>query len=77
MTPPDRPSQIEEFLVIHALEVEAFRGTLGVHINLNVSNDDVLVTCHIPRDNIHTMVMYGNEPIYDGLKTHKSKAMLS
>ncbi|CAO0800299.1 unnamed protein product [Mucor circinelloides] len=77
LTPPDRPSQTKEFLVICALEVEAFRDTPGARINLNVSNDDLFVTCHIPRDAIHTMVMYGNEPIYDGLKTDKSKAMLS
>ncbi|KAL7325905.1 hypothetical protein PS15p_208324 [Mucor circinelloides] len=77
LTPPDRLSQIEESLVIRALEAEAFCGAPGAHINLNVSNDDLFVTCHIPRDDIHTMVMYGDEPIYAGLKTDKSKAMLS
>ncbi|KAL9558832.1 hypothetical protein MBANPS3_000694 [Mucor bainieri] len=84
LTPPARSPQVEEFLVVRTLETEAFRGTPGAHINLNVSNEeflgrenDLFVARRIPHDDIHTMVMYGSEPVYDGLKTDKSKAMLS
>ncbi|CEP10230.1 hypothetical protein [Parasitella parasitica] len=84
LTPPARTAELEQFLVTRTLEVEAFRGTPGAHINLNVSNedflgrdDDLFVTRHIPHDDVHTIVMYGEEPIYDQLKTDKSKAMVS
>jgi hypothetical protein len=60
--------------------MEAFRA----HINLNVSNqdflerdDDLSVTRHIPHDDVHDLVKYGDTPIYDQLKTNKSKAMVS
>ncbi|KAI8636001.1 hypothetical protein BD408DRAFT_448770 [Parasitella parasitica] len=84
LTPPARSAELEDFLKTRTLEVEAFRGTPGAHISLDVSNedflgrdDDLFVTRHIPHDDVHAIVMYGNEPIYDQLKTDKSKAMVS
>lgn len=84
LTPPTRSPQMEELLLARTLEVEAFRGTPGAHINLNMSNqdfldreDDLFVTRHIPHDDVHAMVMYHDTPIYDELKTDKSKAMVS
>jgi hypothetical protein len=84
LTAPERTPQLEEFILTRTLEAEAFRGTPGAHINLNVSNkdflerdDDLFVTRHIPHDDVHALVKYGDTPIYDQLKTDKSKAMVS
>ncbi|KAL9548346.1 hypothetical protein MBANPS3_005723 [Mucor bainieri] len=84
LTPPTRSDEITRFLLARTLEVEAFRGTPGAHINLNMSNqdflgrdDDLFVTRHIPHDDVHALVAYGAAPIYDELKTDKSKAMVS
>jgi hypothetical protein len=79
-----RSTQLEDFLLTRTLETEAFRGTPGAHINLNVSNEDFLgrdvdlfVTRHIPHDDVHELVKYGDILIYDKLKTDSSKAMIS
>lgn len=84
MTPPVRSPQVAEFLAMRALEVEAFRSVPNAHIDLNASNEDalgcdndVLITRYIPHDDIHTMVMYGDEPSYNGLTTDTSNTALS
>ncbi|KAL9536781.1 hypothetical protein MBANPS3_012370 [Mucor bainieri] len=84
LTTPDRSSELNHFLAARTLEIEAFRGTPGAHINLNVSNqdflgrdDDLFVDRHIPHDDVHALVQYGDCPVYDEMKTDKSKAMIS
>jgi hypothetical protein len=84
LTPPARSAELEGLLTTRTLETEAFRGTPGAHINLNVSNedflgrdDDLFVTRHVPHDDVHHLVKYGETPIYDQMKTDKSKAMIS
>jgi hypothetical protein len=76
LTTPERTSQLDVLILTRTLEAEAFRGTSGAHINLNVSNqdflerdDDLFVTRHIPHDDDHAPVKYGDTPIYDQLKT--------
>jgi hypothetical protein len=84
LTAPERTPKLKHLLLIRSLETEAFRGTPGAHINLNVSNedflgrdDDLFVDRHIPHDDVHNLVKYGETPIYDQLKTDSSKAMIS
>ncbi|GAN07386.1 hypothetical protein MAM1_0159c06883 [Mucor ambiguus] len=55
LTSPAKLPQAEQILAIHALVIEAFRGSPGAHINLNVSNEDLLgrennlfVAHHVP-----------------------------
>ncbi|KAI8886275.1 hypothetical protein K501DRAFT_270010 [Backusella circina FSU 941] len=84
LTSPERTSQLQIFMLVRTLKTEAFRGTPGAHINLNVSNEDFLerddnifITRHLPHDVVHDLVKYGEVPIYDQLKTNKYKAMVS
>lgn len=72
LTPPARSPELEGLLITRTLETGAFRGTPGAHINLNVSNedslgrdDDLFVTRHVPHDDVHHLVKYGDTPIYN------------
>ncbi|KAL9556191.1 hypothetical protein MBANPS3_001985 [Mucor bainieri] len=83
LTPPARSPQLEEFLATQTLEIEAFRGSPGAHINSNVSDEDffghgndLLVARRIPHTEIHTMVMYGDEPVYESLKAGRARTTL-
>ncbi|CAB4426208.1 unnamed protein product [Rhizophagus irregularis] len=79
---PQRDELIELILETRIKETEIIQGKPGVHINLNMSNDDFLenednlfVQKCIPREDLHELVKYGDHPIYQGLRDGQSKAL--
>ncbi|GBC03328.1 hypothetical protein RclHR1_05070012 [Rhizophagus clarus] len=80
---PQRDEPIELMLKTRIIETEIIRGEPGAHINLNMSNEDFLdnednlfVQRHIPHDDLHELVKYGDHPIYQSLKEDQSKAWI-
>ncbi|GBC02369.1 hypothetical protein RclHR1_00460007 [Rhizophagus clarus] len=80
---PQRDEQIELMLKTRIKETEIIRGIPGDHINLNMSNEDFLdnkdnlfVQRRVHYDDLHELVKYGNQPIYQGLKDDQSKAWI-
>ncbi|CAB4376543.1 unnamed protein product [Rhizophagus irregularis] len=80
---PQRDELIELILETRIKETEIIQGKPGVHINLNMSNDDFLenednlfVQKCIPREDLHELVKYGDHPIYQGLRDGQSKALI-
>jgi hypothetical protein len=72
---PQRDEPIELMLKTRIKETEIIRGKPGTHINLNMSNEDLLdnednlfVQRRVPHDNLHELVKYGDHPIHQGLK---------
>ncbi|GES76289.1 hypothetical protein GLOIN_2v1798535 [Rhizophagus clarus] len=80
---PQRDEQIELMLKTRIKETEIIQGIPGSHINLNMTNeefldynDNLFVQRHIPHDDIHELIKYGDRPIYESLKKDKSKAWI-
>ncbi|CAB5351929.1 unnamed protein product [Rhizophagus irregularis] len=68
---PQRDELIELMLKTRIKETEIIRGKPGAHINLNMSNEDLLenednlfVQTRVPHDYLHELVKYGDHPIY-------------
>ena len=73
-----RDEPIELMLKTRIKETEMIRGVPASHINLNKTNeeflereDNLFVQKHVPHDELHERVKYGDRPIYEGLKKDK------